>query len=157
MKKRLFITFIYFLFCNIGLASECTDGDCINGKGTLIIYYENIDELKKVPSLKNATDQQLKNFIDQKMFYSMYEGEFKNGKYHGKGTNSSACSIMGCMFITYTGEYKDGKKNGFGSARFENGDSYKGEYKDGLMHGKGVYEWSDGKVFSGDFKNGKNI
>ncbi len=54
----------------------------------------------------------------------VYEGETKNGKFHGKGTLT-----------------------------FEDGIKYEGEFKDGLIHGKGTYTYLKGEKLFGNFKN----
>ena len=55
-----------------------------------------------------------------------YEGEWKNGEFHGQGT------------ITWS----DGKK-------------YVGEWKNGEVDGQGTYTWSDGSKYVGEYKDGK--
>ena len=61
-----------------------------------------------------------------------YTGQFKNGKFHGKGTFRSVGDYM-----------------------------YKGEFKNGRFNGKGRIEYSDdnvyGKIFEGLFKNDLKI
>ena len=61
-----------------------------------------------------------------------YEGEFKNGMHHGKGT--------------YT----------WGSGP-NKGDRYVGEFKDGNWNGKGTYTFKDGRKLVGEWKDGELI
>ena len=39
----------------------------------------------------------------------------------------------------YEGEFKDGKFHGTGTLKFKNGDYYEGEFKDGKRHGTGIF------------------
>lgn len=41
----------------------------------------------------------------------------------------------------YEGEYRNGRVHGKGRATFPSGDSYAGEWKEGAMSGTGVYEF----------------
>jgi hypothetical protein len=43
---------------------------------------------------------------------------------------------------THEGEWKDGKKHGKGVCKYSDGDEYEGEWKEGKKHGKGNYKWS---------------
>ena len=57
----------------------------------------------------------------------------------------------------YEGEYKDGVYHGQGTMIYSNRDKYVGEWKDGNEHGQGTYTYSDGDtyVYVGEFKDGK--
>jgi len=46
----------------------------------------------------------------------------------------------------YKGEYKDGKYNGKGNLRYSNGNIYEGEWKNGKRDGKGIMRFGDGKL-----------
>ena len=54
-----------------------------------------------------------------------YEGDWRNGKYHGQGTYTSK---DGEKFV---GEWKDGRENGQGKRTFPDGRKYIGEFKGG--------------------------
>ena len=58
----------------------------------------------------------------------------------------------------YVGEYKDGKYHGKGTYTWgkgpNEGDKYVGGYKDGKMHGKGTYTWANGSKYVGGYKDG---
>ena len=60
----------------------------------------------------------------------------------------------GCIINCYEGEYKDGKWHGIGTDRFSEGGRYEGEFKDGNYHGIGAYIFSDGSKYEGEFKDG---
>lgn len=56
---------------------------------------------------------------------SIYQGHFKEGKYHGKGI---FCSPKG---IIYKGEWANNKCNGTGYERFKDGSSFYGTFQNG--------------------------
>ena len=75
-----------------------------------------------------------------------YEGEYKDGKYHGQG-----------IFISfdgdkYEGEFKDGKRHGQGTHTWSDGDKYVGKFKDGKKHGQGTYTTRYGGKVVGEWK-----
>ena len=82
----------------------------------------------------------------------MYEGEWKNGFLHGKGTKYYSNGK-----IEYEGDWKNGFEDGNGTLNYENGSKmYEGEWRNGQPNGKGV-RYAHGRVFSGCFENGKYI
>ena len=105
-----------------------------------------------------------------------YEGEWKDGQMHGKGTLriSRICRryislglvAFGWRLIDqgeYVGEWKNGKENGKGirfyRAGLMNNDNgkYEGEWKDGKYHGQGTFIFPDGHKkgkYIGKWKNG---
>lgn len=62
---------------------------------------------------------------------AIYEGWFRNNKFHGKGRVISALGDM------YDGELKDGKEYGVGTFIWADGSKYVGMMKDGLRNGHG--------------------
>ena len=78
-----------------------------------------------------------------------YVGEFKDGMFHGNGTDTYASGDK------YVGELKVGKMHGQGTFTYAIGDKYAGEFKDNLQHGKGTFTWSDGDKYAGEFKDDK--
>ena len=87
----------------------------------------------------------------------IFEGEFKNGRRHGQGTETFANGEI------YEGEWKDGERNGQGTHTYAYGDNnkyvekYVGEWKDGKRSGKGTYTWADGREVSGVWRNGELV
>ena len=80
----------------------------------------------------------------------IYEGEFKNGLYNGKGTYHTTNKIY------YEGHFKDNVKNGQGLQR-QGINSHAGNFTNGQLDGKGVsidyhyntvteYIWKNGKI-----------
>ena len=104
----------------------------------------------------------------------MYDGEFKDNNFHGKGTFNffngdvytgewRADKMQGRGVMTYAngdvydGEWKDNYKDGQGTMMFHNGDIYKGEFSRGKMHGQGTYTYAAGDISKsiGEWKEGK--
>jgi hypothetical protein len=100
----------------------CYEGDCENGPGILV----------------NEKEWQ-------------YDGNFKDGKYHGQGI------LIIPNGNEYVGEFKNGKINGYGVYTWPDGSSYKGEWLDEKYHGYGIITYSDGKTKEGNFNNGKLV
>ena len=47
---------------------------------------------------------------------------------------------------SYEGEWAEGKMHGKGKETYADGDSYEGEWAEGNMHGKGTYTHANGEV-----------
>ena len=77
-----------------------------------------------------------------------YEGEVKDGKRHGQGTN------IGIYGEKYVGEWKDNVPDGYGVYTERNGIRYEGYWKDGTQHGKGKATYADGGTYEGLFVEG---
>lgn len=76
-----------------------------------------------------------------------YDGKWKDGKQHGKGTYTFANGDC------YTGEFVGGKQHGQGTYIFASGQYYKGGWKDDHMHGQGKL-FADGKLTEGNWEKG---
>ena len=102
-----------------GLQAQCMRGNCTDGRGQY-------------------------KFKDK----SNYEGQFKNGYLHGKGT---------LVFNEgkYTGQFKRNRRDGEGKIMFNSGDSYIGQFKQNLFHGKGKFTYANGDVYKGHWSDGK--
>ena len=151
--KKLLLILLCLPMIGFGqiMNGKCISGDCENGYG---IY------------------EALNYGIDR------YEGWWKDGKCHGKGTFNSGIGI------SYVGEWKDGNYHGKGTYSYtiDGGQSrhkiakewaklkyvggkdgildgititYIGEFKDGEYDGKGKLTENYGYSYTGDFKNGK--
>ena len=79
----------------------------------------------------------------------IYEGEFKNGKRHGKGIYTFADGEK------HIGEFKNDTLNGRGISFFISGNKYEGEFKNGKRHGRGVFTFANGEKYTGEYINGK--
>ncbi len=82
-----------------------------------------------------------------------YEGEYKDGKYHGKGKlyfdeNDDVERLY------YEGDFEDGEPHGIGKMVWKNGDECEGEWKNGYSNGIAEYRFADGSVFKGEYVDG---
>ena len=78
-----------------------------------------------------------------------YDGEWKDGKRHGRGTHEYTNGNI------YVGEWKDGKRNGHGAFTWTDGAKYVGEWKDGKPNGLGTFDYADGSRFVGEVEDGR--
>jgi len=84
---------------------------------------------------------------------SVYEGDFVNGEFHGKGKFTWK---EDGVTIIYEGGFVNGVFQGKGKKTWtDNGDCYEGDFFDGAQHGKGKLKYADGRVYIGDYANGK--
>jgi len=101
-----------------------------------------------------------------------YDGEWKDGKPHGKGVltgvknknlkfvgsfefgNGSGWGTLTANGFKYVGEFENDKQHGNGTLIFPNGDKYVGEYKNGKENGMGVLTLVKGGKYIGEWKNG---
>ncbi|GMI34169.1 hypothetical protein TeGR_g2797, partial [Tetraparma gracilis] len=77
-----------------------------------------------------------------------YEGEYRHGKQHGRGSR---------MFMNesrFEGDFKYGTMDGEGMMEWLNGDQYVGEWSKGFANGRGVYIYAHGDRYEGDFNKG---
>jgi len=77
-----------------------------------------------------------------------YEGEFKDGLPHGKGTMIYHVGFWENE-IEYEGEWKNGLWEGHGTLTFADGRVYVGEFRGSMRHGKGRMIYPDGSVEEG--------
>jgi hypothetical protein len=100
-----------------------------------------------------------------------YEGEFRNGLFHGWGTytyqkgdryEGQFANDMKNGKGTYTyvngdkyvGEFRDDVKSGQGTLFFQNGDRYTGEFAGDRFHGQGALAYQNGNQYTGGFRQG---
>jgi hypothetical protein len=53
---------------------------------------------------------------------------------------------------SYDGEFRDGKMHGRGCLTWCDGKRYKGDFRDDCLHGHGVFESLEGWTYNGDFE-----
>ena len=128
-----------------------------------------VDGCSYTGAAKNGVPQ---NFGWHELENDRYEGEYKDGKCHGRGVcvradgsryeggyEDGKCHGRGvCVRADgsrYEGEFKHNKGHGRGIYVGANGNRYEGEFKDGEPHGQGVYIWADGSRYEGECKEGK--
>jgi hypothetical protein len=78
---------------------------------------------------------------------TLYEGEMKDGRSHGKGI---CVGTDGCV---YTGMFEDGEFHGKGKIKFAGGSTYVGDWRVGRKHGYGKFEFDTGDIYEGAFVN----
>lgn len=84
---------------------------------------------------------------------SSYMGEFREGLKHGKGRWKSGLGAVGSI-NQYEGDYESDKKHGYGVFMWASGNLYKGEYREDERHGFGEMNWTDGTRYVGDWCHG---
>eukprot|EP00475_Leptophrys_vorax_P017725 TRINITY_DN2431_c0_g1_i3.p1 TRINITY_DN2431_c0_g1~~TRINITY_DN2431_c0_g1_i3.p1 ORF type:complete len:216 (+),score=60.20 TRINITY_DN2431_c0_g1_i3:59-706(+) len=131
----------------------------INYKGSFIEVTDekNISSKGKKLSKKNGRVRKVAHGLGraERRNGDVYIGEFKFGKFHGKGRYVFAEGRG-----EYEGEFEDDMFHGQGVERYANGSVYKGQFEKGLRHGKGVmtYMKDDGSLwgkYNGGWKEGK--
>ena len=89
---------------------------------------------------------------------TVYEGEWKDGNYHGQGKMTWSYLLLRLFGIesdvVYEGEWKDSKMHGQGKyTSAAHGTVYEGEWKNDNMHGQGKKTWYNGDVYEGEWKD----
>jgi len=88
------------------------------------------------------------NSLGHEYYYS-YDGEWKKGKMHGKGT------YLFRDGFTYEGRWIDGKQEEDGIAYYPHGQRYEGEWSKGRYAGKGETFMLGGSKYVGEFDFGR--
>lgn len=79
----------------------------------------------------------------------MYEGEWKQGREHGRGA-----ILTRDRKLVFDGEFVDGKTHGRGAYIFSNGDAYHGEWRENCRHGTGEYVFANDRgSYLGDWRD----
>lgn len=149
MIQRIVAIFFLILACNDCHTPSlwrdygkeyCIEGNCTNGIGKSYAY--------------------LRVREDGVQEYVSYNGEWKEGKYHGKGFLDRSTMLER---ETYEGEFANDRYNGYGKWKAdpvwpeEEKDSctvrYEGDFTDGFPKGQGKLWTRDGKVYEGIFGN----
>jgi len=81
-----------------------------------------------------------------------YDGEWKSGLRHGKGTY-----VWKELNEKYFGDWAGGLKEGKGTFTYPNGDVFTGPYVNGNRHGKGELVKVDGEIRTENYKEGKLV
>ena len=131
----LFILIIQLSIIGCSKKTGCISGDCKNGYGTYV-------------------------WEDEEGYYK-YEGEWLNGRPHGRGIKED---VDGNSTFKFDGEWKNGVFSGYGtmlimikdSGRLMYKESYVGEWLNGKEHGQGT-KIKYGEKYEGLWVNGKFI
>ena len=78
----------------------------------------------------------------------IYEGDFLNGVWHGKG---KITWIKDGSW--YEGDWFNNERHGKGKYVWSDGAVYEGEWKSGIRHGIGKMKWADGLWYEGEWSN----
>lgn len=102
-------------------------------------------EMPDMPEMDVADDTPLQKGTFSWLGRCHYEGQWKNGKYHGGGHH---IDVNG---DEYLGKFESGYKHGYGKMIYAStGDIYEGDWLDGQRHGTGKYtELATGNVYEG--------
>lgn len=121
------------------------DNELLDGKGKIIDIKDDGSKIVYEGDIKNMKKQ---GKGTEKTKNNNYEGDFSDDLKHGKGK---------IIFINegeyYEGDFNQGKMTGNGFIKFKDKSFYDGEFLDGNMHGKGTFTWPDGTMYEGQYAN----
>ncbi|HWA37134.1 MAG TPA: hypothetical protein VG873_04655 [Burkholderiales bacterium] len=78
-----------------------------------------------------------------------YVGEFRYGKRHGQGSTTNPDGLR------HEGAWVEGEIHGYGRSHHPNGDVYEGEFRNFQRSGRGVLVTADGRRFEGEWQAGR--
>ena len=165
MQKILVLTlFVSFLLPVSAVADECTDGDCINGKGTLVFdtghkytggFIDGVrqgDGILLMPGGRKIVGIWENNEIQSGTYTepdgTVYEGQWMFRERNGQGTLTFPDGRK------YIGEFKSDKRHGQGTMLFPDGRKYVGDFLSGKRTGSATMTYPDGRNYTGEFKDG---
>jgi Flp pilus assembly protein TadD len=123
--------------------SRCIKGECINGRGTLILP----DKTKYTGEFQRG----LMHGYGEIVFpdKSGYKGSWSNEKMHGEGVITYPDGAV------YTGKVGKGVRHGHGYMVFPGGMKFTGEFRNDMRHGPGKRVFPDGTTYEGMWRNGR--
>ena len=138
-KKLIFILIIILSVPAVSFSDECVEGDCVNGKGTMVSStgHKYTGEFKAV----SRHGEGVMLMPGGRKLVSPWAGnEIREGRYtEPDGT-------------VYEGQWEFRERNGQGTLTYPDGRNCVGEFKSGQRHGQGTMTWPDGRKYVGDFK-----
>jgi len=166
MQKVFIMTLIFGLLLPLtAVADECTDGDCINGRGTLVFTTghkytggfkdgaRHGDGILLMPGDRKIVgvweDNEIKSGTYTEPDGTVYEGQWMFRERNGQGTLTYPDGRK------YIGEFKSDKRHGQGALLFPDGRKYVGDFLSGKRTGRGTMTYPDGRQYSGEFKDGE--
>jgi hypothetical protein len=146
-------------------ADECTEGDCVNGRGTMVYstghtftgqFHKGLRHGEGVMTLpggrklvgvweNNEIRQGTYTFADG----TVYQGQWQFRERHGRGTLTFPDGRR------YEGEFQNGQRNGRGTMTWPDGREYSGDFKNGERTGQGTLSYPDGRKYIGEFRDGE--
>ena len=105
--------------------------------------------LRDTGSQLSNKDRNCKNGVLLFPSGTKYEGEFRNGEFHGRGVLTFKSGY------TYQGEFRDGRYHGTGLLASPDGRIYEGGFKDGKKYGFGKYIYANRPTYEGEFRAGQ--
>ena len=123
--------------------ARCINGDCINGRGTLIL-----------PDKTEYTGEFQRGWMhgNGKIIFpdkSGYKGSWSNDKMHGEGMITYPDGAV------YTGKVSKDVRHGHGYMVFPGGMKFTGEFRNDMRHGPGKRVFSDGTTYEGLWRKGR--
>lgn len=135
-------------------------------------YKASATSTKKAPPKVHSLDASSKiHKIYDEDGNLLYEGEMKDGKFHGRGTlyfndgdkyigqfEKDVFHGQGTIYYTngniYEGQFQDGVQHGNGTKYYANGDKYVGQFEYSNINGMGEYFYANGDRYKGECKYG---
>ncbi|MBN2302485.1 MAG: hypothetical protein JXN60_08220 [Lentisphaerae bacterium] len=161
------------------IKTDASQSDAQTGSGSIsgdMVIVDNDATDEKNEAIPDSLPQSDENHVKEILVVTFsngdrYEGEFKNGLFHGWGTyyyrngdrydgefrhdmKHGKGTLTYKNGDKYTGEFRKDMKEGRGSLEYGNGDRYVGDFKNGMIDGKGIMQYANGNKYEGDFRNG---
>lgn len=166
MKKILIVaSFLFSLLPLAAAADECTAGDCVNGRGTMVYstghtytggFKDGLRHGEGVMLLPGDRkivgvweDGELREGTATQADGTTYEGQWKFRERNGHGTLTYSDGRK------YVGEFKSDQRHGQGTMTYPDGRKYVGEFQYGERNGQGTLTYPDGRKYIGEFKDGE--
>jgi len=146
-------------------ADECIEGDCVNGKGTMVYstghkftgsFKEGMrhgEGVLLMPGNRKLVGVWIDNEVREGTFWgsdgSKYVGQWQYRERNGRGTLTYPDGRE------YVGEFKSGLRHGQGTMTYPDGRQYVGEFVFGERTGQGTMTYPDGSKYTGGFKGGE--
>jgi hypothetical protein len=166
MRKILTImVFLNLLSPLAAAADECTAGDCVNGRGTMVYstghtytggfkdglrHGEGVFLLPGGRKIVGVWEYgEIREGTSTQADGTTYEGHWMFRERNGQGTLTYPDGRK------YIGEFKSDQRHGQGTMIYPDGRKYVGEFQYGERNGQGILTYPDGRKYTGEFKDGE--
>jgi len=166
MQKILIMALIVSCLLPLAaVADECTEGDCINGLGTLVFdtghkytggFKDGVRQGEGILLMPGGRkivgvweDNEIKSGTYTEPDGTVYEGQWMFRERNGQGTLTFPDGRK------YVGEFKSDQRHGQGTMLFPDGRKYVGEFLSGKRTGIGTMTYPDGRTYTGEFEDGE--